>query len=114
MIWSAVLVQTMAWRVMIPKKISTMFSHDPEVGVKCRISRGFLVSQAFTFDLDLVSDDSNAGRLAAYTGGPCCSTTGIRAPRLGRVLGRNRTRMRATSGPFVRWLAEKTIDGGVV
>jgi hypothetical protein len=22
--------------------------------------------------------------------------------------------MRATSGPFVRWLAEKTIDGGVV
>jgi hypothetical protein len=28
----------MAWRVMIPKKISTMFSHDPLVGVKCRQS----------------------------------------------------------------------------
>ena len=78
MIWSAVLVQTkgaqrsfqpsmkmpiaamrsltevkvprrMAWRVMMPKKISTMFSHDPEVGVKCRVIRGFLASQAFTF-----------------------------------------------------------------
>jgi hypothetical protein len=24
----------MAWRVMIPKKISTMFSQAPEVGVK--------------------------------------------------------------------------------
>ena len=68
MIWSAVLVQTkgpqrsfppsmkvsmvamksgtdvnisrrMAWRVMIPKRISTMFSQDPEVGVKCRVTR---------------------------------------------------------------------------
>jgi transposase InsO family protein len=25
-----------AWRVMIPKKISTMFSQQPEVGVKCK------------------------------------------------------------------------------
>ena len=38
----------MAWRVMMPKKISTMFSQDPEVGVKCRVIRGFLASQAFT------------------------------------------------------------------
>jgi hypothetical protein len=38
----------MAWRVMMPKKISTMFSHDPEVGVKCRVIRGFLLSQACT------------------------------------------------------------------
>src|ERR1039457_3658454 len=30
----------MAWRVMIPKKISTMFSHDPGVGVKCMVIRG--------------------------------------------------------------------------
>ena len=30
----------MAWRVMIPKKNSTRFSHDPEVGVKCRVIRG--------------------------------------------------------------------------
>ena len=29
------LPRQMAWRVMIPKKISTMFSHEPEVGVKC-------------------------------------------------------------------------------
>ena len=38
-----------AWRVMMPKKISTMFSHDPEVGVKCMVIRGFFASQAFTF-----------------------------------------------------------------
>ena len=25
---------------MIPKKISTMFSQDPDVGVKCRVIRG--------------------------------------------------------------------------
>ena len=30
------LPRRMAWRVMIPKKISTRFSHDPLVGVKCR------------------------------------------------------------------------------
>ena len=26
--------------VMIEKKISTMFSHDPEVGVKCKVTPG--------------------------------------------------------------------------
>jgi hypothetical protein len=31
----------MAWRVMIPKKISTMFSHEQPVGVKCRMIRWF-------------------------------------------------------------------------
>jgi DNA-binding LacI/PurR family transcriptional regulator len=36
----------MACRVRMPKKISTMFSHDPEVGVKCMRIRGFLASQA--------------------------------------------------------------------
>jgi hypothetical protein len=30
----------MACLVMIPKKISTMFSHDPEVGVKCSVEEG--------------------------------------------------------------------------
>ena len=39
------LPRRMAWRVMMPKKISTMFSHDPEVGVKCIVIRGFLASQ---------------------------------------------------------------------
>jgi hypothetical protein len=38
-----------AWRVMIPKKISTMFNHDPDVGVKCIVIRGFLASQAWTW-----------------------------------------------------------------
>ena len=41
---SATLVKVprrIAWRVMIPKKISTMFSHDPDVGVKCKVIRGF-------------------------------------------------------------------------
>jgi hypothetical protein len=38
----------MAWRVMIPKKISTMFNQDPEVGVKCMVIRGLWASQAFT------------------------------------------------------------------
>jgi hypothetical protein len=38
----------MAWRVMIPKKISTRFSHDPEVGVKCRVIRGLRASHALT------------------------------------------------------------------
>ena len=36
----------MAWRVMMPKKISTRFSHEPDVGVKCRVIRGFFASQA--------------------------------------------------------------------
>ena len=31
-----------AWRVMIEKNTSTMFSHEPEVGVKCSVTRGFL------------------------------------------------------------------------
>src|SRR6266702_1668215 len=38
----------MAWRVMIPKKISTMFSHDPLVGEKCIVIRGLRASQACT------------------------------------------------------------------
>jgi hypothetical protein len=31
----------MAWRVMMPKKISTMFSQEQLVGVKCRVIRLF-------------------------------------------------------------------------
>ena len=42
------LPRRMAWRVMIEKKISTMFSHDPEVGVKCSVIRGLRASQART------------------------------------------------------------------
>jgi hypothetical protein len=38
----------MAWRVMTPKKISTMLNHDPEVGVKCSVILGFRFSQVFT------------------------------------------------------------------
>jgi hypothetical protein len=38
----------MAWRVMIPKKISTRFSQEPEVGVKCSVIRLFLPSHAVT------------------------------------------------------------------
>jgi hypothetical protein len=38
----------MACRVMIEKKISTMFSHDPEVGVKCRVIRGLRANHART------------------------------------------------------------------
>jgi hypothetical protein len=34
-----------AWRVMIPKNTSTRFSQEPLVGVKCRVTRGFLSSQ---------------------------------------------------------------------
>jgi hypothetical protein len=33
---------------MTPKKISTMFSHDPLVGVKCIVIRGLRASQACT------------------------------------------------------------------
>ena len=40
--------QRMACRVMIEKKTSAMFSHDPDVGVKCKVIRGFLASQART------------------------------------------------------------------
>jgi hypothetical protein len=39
----------MAWRVMMPKKISTMFNHEQLVGVKCRVIRGFLASQVRMF-----------------------------------------------------------------
>ena len=38
----------MAWRVMMPKKISTRFIQDPEVGVKCIVIRGLRSSQALT------------------------------------------------------------------
>jgi transposase len=34
------LPRRMAWRVMDPKKISTMFNQEPLVGVKCRMTRG--------------------------------------------------------------------------
>jgi hypothetical protein len=37
----------MAWRSMMPNQTSR-FSHDPEVGVKCRWMRGFAASQALT------------------------------------------------------------------
>ena len=33
---------------MIPKKISTMFSQDAEVGVKCIVTRGCFASHAVT------------------------------------------------------------------
>ena len=42
------LPQRMACRVMIEKKTSTMFSHDPDVGVKCSVIRGCWASQACT------------------------------------------------------------------
>ncbi len=35
-------------RAMMPKKISTMFIHAPEVGVKCMVTRGFWASQFLT------------------------------------------------------------------
>ena len=38
----------MAWRVMIPKKISTMLSQEQPVEVKCKVIRGLSVSHAFT------------------------------------------------------------------
>ncbi len=37
-----------ACRVTIPKKISTMFSQDAEVGVQCNVMRGLRSSQACT------------------------------------------------------------------
>lgn len=36
-------------RVMIPKKTSTMFRKKQLVGVKCRLTRGFSLSQSRTF-----------------------------------------------------------------
>jgi hypothetical protein len=38
----------MRWRVIWEKKVSTAFSHDPEVGVKWKIQRGWRTNQAFT------------------------------------------------------------------
>jgi hypothetical protein len=38
----------MAWRVMMPKKISAMFSHEQPVGVKCGMTRGLSASQLRT------------------------------------------------------------------
>ncbi len=38
----------MACRVMMPKKISTMFSHDPDIGVKRMVIRGLRANQACT------------------------------------------------------------------
>ena len=35
----------MAWRVMIPKNTSTRLSHEPDVGVKCSVTRGCFASQ---------------------------------------------------------------------
>jgi hypothetical protein len=42
------LPRRMACRVMIEKKTSTRFSHDPDVGVKCRMILGCSASQART------------------------------------------------------------------
>jgi hypothetical protein len=39
----------MAWRVMIPKKISTRFSRDALVALKCSVIRALWPSQALTF-----------------------------------------------------------------
>lgn len=52
----------MAWRVMMPKKISTMLSQEQLVRVKCRVIRGLSFSQAWRWSL------ARPG-LAA---GPCC------------------------------------------
>jgi len=38
----------MAWRSMMPNQTSTMFSHEPEVGVKCTCTRGLAASQRRT------------------------------------------------------------------
>jgi len=42
------LPRRMACRVMIEKNTSTRFSHDPEVGVKCRAILGLRASHART------------------------------------------------------------------
>ena len=42
------LPRRMACRVMIEKKISTMFSQDPLIGVKCSVMRGLRASHAVT------------------------------------------------------------------
>lgn len=38
----------MAWRVMIPKNFSTMFSQEQLVGVKCSVTRGLACSYSLT------------------------------------------------------------------
>lgn len=38
----------MAWRSMMPNQTSTRFNHDPDVGVKWTLMRGFAVSQLRT------------------------------------------------------------------
>jgi hypothetical protein len=38
----------MAWRVMMPKKISTMLSYEHPVGVTCRLTRGLSASYVRT------------------------------------------------------------------
>lgn len=40
----------MAWRAMIPKNTSTRFSQEPLVGVKRRLTRGFLSSRRFAVE----------------------------------------------------------------
>jgi hypothetical protein len=42
------LPRRMAWRVMIPKKISTMFNQHPEVGVKYSVIHRLRANQAVT------------------------------------------------------------------
>jgi hypothetical protein len=42
------LPRRMACQVMNEKKTSAMFSHDPDLGVKCKVNRGYLASQART------------------------------------------------------------------
>jgi hypothetical protein len=39
----------MRFRVSTEKKFSTAFSHEPEVGVKWNVQRGWRFSQALTF-----------------------------------------------------------------
>ena len=43
------LPRRMRCRVRAEKKVSTAFSHDPEVGVKWKVHRSWRASQACTF-----------------------------------------------------------------
>jgi hypothetical protein len=43
------LPRRMAYRVMIEKKISTILSQDPDVGVKCSVILGCFPSAAYRF-----------------------------------------------------------------
>ncbi len=38
-----------AWRVMMEKNALTRFTHDPEVGVKCNVTRLFFANHLRTF-----------------------------------------------------------------